>query len=77
MKRETFSDASIFRRGFYSCPEEHHDDVSEYAEMGRKTSLEKEVVFNKNVLRKRRIPKKVKLIRKYLRKAALLSRRRR
>jgi len=35
MKRETFEDASVFRRGFYKCPEEHLDTAINPREMGR------------------------------------------
>jgi len=64
LKREINSDAAIFRRGFYSCREERHDDVSENAEMFRKTSPKSETVSKKEKFLKRRFRKKAKLIKK-------------
>ena len=71
LKQISNSDAAIFRRGFYSCPEEHSEEVSEYSEMTRKISHESEAVFKKENFRKRRIQKKVKVIRRSMRQASL------
>lgn len=62
MKREIFSDAAVFRRGFYSCPEEHHDALDPYFEMRRMDLPKNPEAVKKDCLKTHLIRKKVRVI---------------
>ncbi len=66
MKLEIISDAACFRRGFYSCHEEHPGEVKNDSEMGRisdekvKEEVQQKILFQKLSRKRRMIPRSLR-----------------